>query len=72
MPKAIKEAIKRDYRLRLQLALCKELHMTLTQLRNSATPDDLILHAAYLEVLADETSSADAAPTQAARRPRRR
>lgn len=46
--------------------------MTLTQLRNSATPDDLILHAAYLEVLADETSSADAAPTQAARRPRRR
>jgi hypothetical protein len=72
MPKAIKEAIKSDYRLRLQLALCKELHMTLTQLRNNATPDDLILHAAYLEVLADETPSADAAPTQAARRSRRR
>jgi hypothetical protein len=46
--------------------------MTLTQLRNNATRDDMILHAAYFEVLADEAPSADAVPTQAARRSRRR
>jgi hypothetical protein len=46
--------------------------MTLTQLRNNATRDDMILHAAYFEVLADETPLPDAAPTQPARRSRRR
>lgn len=70
-PKAIKEGIKRNYRLRMQLALCKELGMTLSQLRNNMTRDDMILHAAYFELLADETPTPDAASAPA-RRPRRR
>lgn len=55
----------------MQLALCKELGMTLSQLRNNMTRDDMILHAAYFELLADETPTPDAASAPA-RRPRRR
>jgi hypothetical protein len=52
-PKAIKEAIKTDPALMLRLALCKELGMTPSQLKNNATQDDIIMLAAYFEILAD-------------------
>jgi hypothetical protein len=37
----------------LRLALCKELGMTPSQLANNATRDDIIMLAAYFEILAD-------------------
>ena len=53
-PKAIKEAIKTDPALMLRLALCKELGMTPSQLANNASQDDIIMLAAYFEILADQ------------------
>jgi hypothetical protein len=38
----------------LRLALCKELGMTPSQLANNATQDDIIMLAAYFEILADQ------------------
>jgi len=40
--------------MRLRLALCKELGMTPSQLANNATQDDIIMLAAYFEILNDE------------------
>jgi hypothetical protein len=53
-PKAIKEAIKKDSALMLRLALCKVLGKTLSELERDATQDDIIMHAAYEEILADQ------------------
>jgi hypothetical protein len=69
IPKAIKEAIKSDPALMVRLALCKELGMTLTQLKRNATKDDIIMLAAYFGILADQAPSPEAPP---ARPPRRR
>jgi hypothetical protein len=37
----------------LRLALCKVLGKTLSELERDATQDDIIMHAAYEEILAD-------------------
>lgn len=66
----IKEAIKSDPALMLRLALCKELGMTPSQLKRNATRDDIIMLAAYFDILADDMPRSDAAPP--ARRSRRR
>jgi hypothetical protein len=54
----------------LRLALCKELGMTPSQLRRNATKDDIIMLAAYFDILADDMPRPEAAPP--ARRSRRR
>jgi hypothetical protein len=64
IPKAIKEAIKADPALMLRLALCKELGMTLSQLKNNATQDDIIMLAAYFEILADQIPKPGAPPVR--------
>lgn len=56
----------------LRLALCKELGMTPTQLKNNATKDDIIMLAAYFEILNDDMPKPDTQPAPPARRPRRR
>jgi len=38
----------------LRLALCKELGMTPSQLKNNATQDDIIMLAAYFDILNDQ------------------
>jgi hypothetical protein len=48
----------------LRLALCKELGMTLSQLKRNATQDDIIMHAAYLEILADQVPKPGAPPVR--------
>jgi hypothetical protein len=37
-----------------RLALCKVLGKTLSELERDATQDDIIMHAAYEEILADQ------------------
>jgi hypothetical protein len=56
----------------VRLALCKELGMTPSQLRRNATKDDIIMLAAYFEILADGLSDSSANAGQSASRPRRR
>jgi hypothetical protein len=56
----------------LRLALCKELGMTPSQLKNNATKDDIIMLAAYFEILADEMPKPNAQPAPPARRSKRR
>jgi hypothetical protein len=56
----------------LRLHLCKELGMTLSQLKRNATKDDIIMHAAYEEILADQMPKLKDQPAPPARRPRRR
>jgi hypothetical protein len=53
----------------MRLALCDKLKMTLTQLKNNATKDDIIMHAAFYEIQADMIPDP---PTPSARPPRRR
>jgi len=69
IPKAIKEAIRSDPALMTRLLLCKELGMTPSQLRRNATRDDIIMLAAYFDILSDEMPKPEA---PSARRPRRR
>lgn len=38
----------------LELGVCKELGMTLAQLRNSCTKDDLVIWSAYFGVLNED------------------
>jgi hypothetical protein len=38
----------------IRLALCKELGMTPSQLKRNATKDDIIMMAAYFDILADD------------------
>ena len=64
IPKAIKEAIKASPALMLRLALCKELGMTPSQLKNNATQDDIIMLAAYFEILADQIPKPGAPPVR--------
>lgn len=68
IPKAIKEAIKSDGWLMTRLALCKELGMTLSQLKNNATRDEIIMLAAYFDILADAIPAPDAPPVRRSRR----
>lgn len=56
----------------LRLALCKELGMTPSQLKNGATKDDIIMLAAYFEILSDDMPKPNAQPAPPARRSRRR
>lgn len=69
IPKAIKEAIKSDAALMLRLGLCKELGMLPSQLKNNATRDDIIMMAAYFDLLADDMPKS---PDKPARRSKRR
>ena len=46
--------------------------MTLSQLKANATKDDIIMHAAYEEILADQIPKSPDQPAPPARRPRRR
>lgn len=55
----------------IRLHLCEKLGMTLSQLKQNATKDDIIMHAAYFEILADQLQ-APAQPVPPARRPRKR
>lgn len=71
-PKAIKEAIKADPSWMLRLHLCKELGMTPSQLKRKATKDDIIMLAAYFEILSDDMPKFDNPPATPARRPKRR
>lgn len=56
----------------LRLALCEKLGMTLSQLRENATKDDILMHAAYFEIQAEDMQKATGQPTPPARRSRRR
>lgn len=56
----------------LRLHLCKELGMTPSQLKNNATKDDIIMLAAYFEILSDEMPKIDTPTPSPARRSRRR
>jgi hypothetical protein len=56
----------------IRLHLCKELGMTPSQLKHNATKDDIIMLAAYFEILADQFSTPADQPAPPARRPRRR
>lgn len=57
----------------IRLALCKELGMTPSQLKRNATKDDIIMLAAYFDILADDIPKPGAPPNPPpARRPRRR
>jgi len=56
----------------IRLHLCKELGMTPSQLSRNATQDDIILLAAYFDILADQIPQPTKAPTPPARRSRRR
>jgi hypothetical protein len=48
----------------LRLALCKELGTTPSQLKNNATQDDIIMLAAYFEILADQIPKPGAPPVR--------
>lgn len=56
----------------LRLALCKELGMTPSQLKNNATKDDIIMLAAYFEILNDDMPKPNAQSAPPARRSRKR
>jgi hypothetical protein len=56
----------------IRLHLCKELGMTPSQLKRNATRDDIILLAAYFDILADQIPPPTKTPTPPARRSRRR
>lgn len=56
----------------VRLALCKELGMTPSQLKNNATKDDVIMLAAYFEILSDDMPKPPGQPTPPARRSKRR
>jgi hypothetical protein len=52
----------------IRLALCKELGMTPSQLKRNATKDDIIMMAAYFDILADEMPKPSAASVPSPRR----
>jgi hypothetical protein len=52
----------------VRLALCKELKMTPSQLKREATQDDIIMLAAYFDILADEMPKPGATPVPSPRR----
>jgi len=56
----------------IRLHVCKELGMTLSQLKRNATKDDIIMHAAYFDILADQIPQPTKTPAPPARRSRRR
>ena len=48
--KAIEKALESDSRLMFQLALAEELKMTLSQLKESMTDEEMILWSAYFKI----------------------
>jgi hypothetical protein len=56
----------------LRLALCKELGMTPSQLKNNATKDDIIMLGAYFQICNDDIPKPESQPAPPARRSRRR
>ena len=52
----------------IRLALCKELGMTPSQLKDNATKDDIIMLAAYFDILADDMPKPSATPAPRRRR----
>jgi hypothetical protein len=56
----------------MRLHLCKELGMTPSQLKRNATKDDIIMLAAFFDILADQIPKPPNTPAPPARRSRRR
>jgi hypothetical protein len=52
----------------IRLGLCKELGMTPSQLKHNATKDDIIMLAAYFDILADDMPKPGAPAVQPPRR----
>jgi hypothetical protein len=52
----------------IRLGLCKELGMTPSQLKRNATKDDIIMLAAYFDILADDMPKPGASPVQPPKR----
>jgi hypothetical protein len=56
----------------IRLSLCKELGMTPSQLKRNATKDDIIMLAAFFDILADQLPNPSATPAPPVRRSKRR